>query len=109
MAAILQFLDQIRPAGTSPVNLFSPQKSQQVVLKTIWIANNSNANREYSLYFANDGAAASIANAIAYQVQIDGKTSVRIDLEIPMRNSNGIFYIQTSNADDITFTLFGER
>ena len=115
MAKELTFLNQIAPAVTIPVNIFSPKgaidnrRGEQIILRRLWIANTSNANRKYSIYFANKGQVAANSVAISLKIQIGGNTTVPFDLDLPMRNSDGILYVQTDKADSITFTLTGDK
>ena len=111
---VLEFLKQLRPGVVTPVEMFSPKGSadrknaKQVVLRTLWICNNANANRDYSIYFSNDGSAASLDNAIAFEAQLEGHMSIKVILDIPMRSSAGKFYIQSHTINAISFTLMGD-
>ena len=115
MATELTLLNQISPAVTIPVNMFSPKgaidnrKGEQIILRRLWIANTSNANVKYSIYFANKGQAAANAVVIALKIPINGNRTIPFDLDLPMRNSKGILYVQTDKADALTFTLTGDK
>lgn len=106
-ASILQFLAQIRPSGTGATALYAPARGEQVILKTLYIANLTNVNRKYSLYFDNDGTNATDVEAIAKDIVILKNTTIKVDLDIPMRDSSGLFSVQSDAIDSINFTLFG--
>ena len=106
---ILQYLDQVRPVGTDPVEMFSPKTGQQVVLRKLYIANLTSSNHRYSLYFDNDGSDTTISEAIAKDVKILKNTTIVVELEIPMRNSEGTFSVETDSGNDLNFTLFGDK
>tara|TARA_R110000772_G_scaffold120327_3_gene226508 strand:- start:3446 stop:3775 length:330 start_codon:yes stop_codon:yes gene_type:complete len=105
----IKLLGQLRPAATTAEIIFSPRTGSQVVLTSIYICNLSSSKKEYSLYFDNDGTTYDETTALAFETEIQGNTTAIVEIEIPLRNSAGGFAVQTSSANDINFTLFGEE
>ena len=105
--SILQYLNQLRPATTDPELIYSPEPGEQVVLVRLIVANVSNKNRDFSVYFDHDGTTADETTAIAFEAGILKNTTEIIDLQLPARNSAGGLYVQTDKANDLNFTLTG--
>ncbi len=112
--SVLTFLAQLRPADLNAASLFSPESSrdgkdgQQVVLRKLYVANTSNANVKYTLFFDNESATYDESTAICWEVQLSSGEAEVFILDVAMRNSDGNFAVRTDKADAITFTLFGE-
>lgn len=109
MTGNLQYLNKLRPSGTTAELIFSPRTGEQVILKSLYICNLSAVDIEYSIYFDNDGATYDETTAIAFSTPIQANTTEIVEIEIPARNSAGGLAVQTSSADDINFMLFGIR
>lgn len=108
MDGVLTYLAQNRPSGTSAVSLYSPGQPQQPILKRIWITNVSASSAKYSLFFDNNGVTYDETTSIAFEVALLAGQTEYLDLEIPMSVSTGNLAVQTSIADALNFTLFGE-
>lgn len=106
-ASILQFLAQVRPAGTGATALYATARGEQVILKTLYIANLTANNRKYSIYFDNNGTSATDLEAIAKDIVILKNTTIKVELDIPMRDSAGLLSVKADAIDSINFTLFG--
>lgn len=109
MNSNLRFLAQLRPTRSTPELLFSPKTGEQVLAVQIIIANLTNTSLEYSIYFDNDGATADETTALAFSVEIEARNTQIIEINIPIANSNGGLYVQTSSENNLNFTLTGEK
>ena len=110
----LQLLGQLRPSTATPESLYSPkaaanrQPGQQAVLKRIYIANVSNQDRLYSIFFDNDGTTYDETTALAWNVKLLKNTAEVFDLDVSMADSSGNLAVKTDSANNLNFTLFGE-
>ncbi len=111
----LQFLAQLRPSNTTAQSLYSPESNknrnpgQQVILRKIYIANTSNKSVDFSVFFDNSGSTYDESTALFFELRLPKHTTELIELDIPMRSSDGNLGVQIGTADDITFTLYGEK
>ena len=109
MAGILQYLNALRPSAVAAETIFSPRTGETVILVSLYVCNLSAVDIEYSIYFDNDGTTYNETTALAFNTPLQAKTTEIIELQIPMQNSRGNLAVQTSSANDINFTLFGNR
>jgi len=115
IAKTLQFLARLRPTTTGAELLFSPASAQnnksgeQVVLRTLYVANVSSSNVKYSVYFDHDGSVASKDTALVFEATIEKNTTEPIELRIPMNNSAGQLQVQIDSANDVNFQLMGDK
>lgn len=108
-ATIYQFLNQHRPATTDPELLYSPGVGEQVIARQLIISNNDNQDREYSIYYHHDGNETTSDRVIAPAAIIEAGQYIIIPLELPLRNSAGTIHVQTDKANELNFTLTGDK
>lgn len=106
---IYQFIAQHRPPGTDPELLFSPQRGQQVIAKLIYVVNLGNKDLKFSIYFDHDGSDTGLDEAVAYEATVKKGTTQPIEIDIPLRRSDGTLHVQTDSGGDINFILFGNK
>lgn len=91
-------------AGTSDATLFTGGASTVTIIRTIFIANTSNATQTYSL--ALGGTAATAANCIASAVSIAANTTAIIYGPITLPASGTLHGL--ASAVTVTFSASGE-
>jgi len=107
MAFQEKILFQDRPSVTTPVTAYQPTAGFTGIAKTIIVVNVGNVAGSFTIYI-DPGTEETYSEdtAISWEVPIAKKTTTIIDsfLVIPEGGSLGI---QTSNADDLNFTVMG--
>ncbi len=106
MASTYKVLGQVRPANTTPNDLYTVPAGGQVVVSTIAVANVTALDAVYDIYVRPDGAAAGAATAIVFGATIKGNTSQTLTLGITA-DAGDIISVDTGTANAITFTAFG--
>lgn len=109
MASNLKILAQIQPAITTNVVLFSPQKGEQYLLKKLFVSNTGSSTIKIRTFVNKTAGTGAAVNAINYDINLIKETSMTIDLDIPLRNSNGAIVVRCDKANQGTFTLIGEK
>lgn len=105
------FTRALRPTSTSPEEIFTNNNGQEtVVINCIFIVNLVSASRNYSIYLDPIGATWAEETAIAFSTAISGNSLVIIECAggIPLVNKEGTIAVQTSNANSLNFTIYGE-
>lgn len=108
MAIAYSILGQSAPSTTTATDLFTVVTAHSYVVATLVIANTTSTYATATVYARKSGAAAATTNAIAYNVQIPGNSTVPFTLGITLNGTNGdTLTVQTGTANALTFTAFG--
>lgn len=102
-------LAQSRPASTTAASLFSPDSPNQYRLKRIFVANVGTSNVSFSLFHDENGTTYNETTAIAWDVTLSRGQFYTTELNIDMLDSAGNFGIKTSSANNLTFTIYGDK
>jgi hypothetical protein len=107
---MLRQLGQLRPADTNTASLFTPTISGQYKVFLIVIANTGTVSANSSVYHDADGTTYSTATAIQYGTPIPVGASIHLEFEkgITDYRAAGNIAVQSSVADTLTFTCYGE-
>lgn len=106
MASTYKILGQAKPADTNTVDLYTVPAGGQLVVSTITIANVTAEPASFDIYARQDGAAASTANAVAYNVTVVGASTLALTLGITA-DAGDIISAKSNVADALTFSAFG--
>lgn len=98
---------QIRPAVTTPVQAYSPAVGVTGIIKFFTITNTSNGSRRFSIYLDDDGTTFDESTALFFEVSLSRQSSFTLSVWWPMTNPSGNLAVQTSAANDLTFTFHG--
>ena len=107
MAQVLRQLGQNRPAGTSPVSIYSPAASTQTIIRTILICNTTGSAADFSIYHDDDGTTYDESTALYFAEQLAANTTREILVHILANDENGNIAVQTDTGNALTFTLYG--
>ena len=108
MATDYKILGQAAPANTNNADLFSVVSAHKYVVSTIVVANTTASAASCRIFARKAGAAAATSNAIAYDVQIPGNSTVPFTLGITLDGTAGdIITIRSGTASALTFSAFG--
>lgn len=108
----LRQLGQLRPANTTPQTLYTPADGIIAKNVVVIVCNVSAGNANYSIYHDDNGTTYDQTTALHYGVQLTSGTAatpVSIDIPIHMDDDTGSIGVQTSVADALTFTAYGEE
>jgi hypothetical protein len=104
---VKRLLAQSRPSGTSAVSAYSP--SYETVIRSIVVCNQGGTTPSFSIYLDDDGTTYDETTALFWSVPLAANETVIIDAGWDMTNSAGNLAVQTSIANDVTFTIFGDE
>lgn len=108
MATIYKILGQAEPGDTNNVDLYTVPSSTEAIVSTVVIANTSTAAQDFRIFVRDSGAAASTANAIAYDTEIAGNSQVAFTLGLTL-SSTDIISVRAGAGNALTFQAFGSE
>lgn len=107
MANTYQLLGQARENSTNAVSVYSPGASEEVIIKTIIVANTSGANATVRIFHDDDGTTYDESTAIAWDVTIPANSTWDRGMTICMNNASGNLAYRSSVANALTITVYG--
>ena len=87
-------LGQVRPADTTPLELYSPTNRDRCVVHNIIICNTTSSSTTYRIFVDEDGTTVDETTAIAFDIAIPGNTT---DLWHINKNLAVMEYIKEKN------------
>jgi len=108
MATNYKILGQAAPADTSNADLYTVPSATQAVISTIHVANVSASVATCRIFVRNNAAAASTANAIAYDVSVPANSLFAITEGITI-DAADVITVRSSVASALTFHAFGSE
>lgn len=104
-----KMLGQIRPSNTSPVSIYSPPTGVETIAFMVTVVNHSNQDVDATFYVDDDGTTYNESTMIAQRTISKGSESEKHGLYLAMNDENGNIAVQTSSANDLTFTIWGKE
>lgn len=101
-------LGQVRPADTTPLELYSPTNRDRCVIHNIIVCNTTSSSTTYRIFVDEDGTTVDETTAIAYDIPIDGNTTDMWQAHIYMNDPAGRLSVATGSGNALTFTANGE-
>lgn len=98
---------QIRPTVTTPIQAYSPAVGVTGIIKFFTVANTSNGARRFSIYLDDDGTTFDEDTALFFEISLARQSTFLLSVWWPMNNPVGNLAVQTSAANDLTFTFHG--
>lgn len=99
-------LAQLTPSVTTPVTAYTVPKNTEVEIREIAVVNTANQDRDYAFYNDNDGSTYDSTTIVA-----EGSVTRDLDgdriLSLTLDNEGGTIGVETSSANDLTFTVWG--
>lgn len=93
----------------TPVLAYSAPQNRKTIIKQIVCTNVTGISHKYTLYYDyNASGLYTAANAIAWQVPLEG-TEVTDELNIPLEAGIGAIAVQSDTANAFTFHIIGEE
>ena len=102
-------LGQVRPSGTAAVSLYSPPAATDTIVSMIKCCNVSVAAADVSVYLDDDGSTFDESTALHFEVELLAGETLEVTGTITLNDSSGNIGVQSSVANAITFTLFGDE
>jgi hypothetical protein len=100
-------LAQSRPGTTGATSAYSP--SYETTVTSVVVCNQGGTTPSFSIYLDDDGTTYDETTALFWSVPMTTNETVIIDCEWHMTNTAGNLAVQTSIANDVTFTVFGNE
>lgn len=100
-------LAQIRPSGTTAVNLFTLSSSANYVIDSIMIANLDGNSVNVSVFHDVDGTTYNETTAVIHEVAIHNPRYIKLEGPFYGYSSAENWGCQCSVADGATFTVYG--
>jgi len=100
-------LGQARPAGTSPVSIYSPGAGVTAIIKNITICNSTGVKTQFSIYHDDDGTTYDQTTALFFTVDIERNSTITLPAFMAMNDASGNLAIQTATANALTFSVYG--
>jgi len=107
MANTYKQLGQARENSTNAVSVYSPDASQEVIIKSIIVANTSGADAAVRIFLDDDGTTYDETTAIAWDVTIPANSVWDREITLCMNNAAGNLAYRSSVANALTLTAFG--
>lgn len=102
-------LGQSRPANTSAASVYNSTEGAPYVIENITICNTSDSAALASIYHDEDGTTYDQSTAVMYQASIPANKTVHYEGYISGYKATGNVAVQSSVANALTFTLYGEQ
>ena len=109
MAGSFKVLGQVRPSGTGAVSLYSPPADTDTIVSMIKCCHVGILPADVSVYLDDDGSTFSEATALHYQVELFPGETLEVTGTITLNDPTGSIGVQSSVANAITFTIFGDE
>ena len=106
-SATYQQLGQARENSTNAVSVYSPGASEEVIIKSVIVANTSGANATVRIFLDDNGTTYDETTALAWDVTIAANSVWDREVTLCMNDSTGNLAVRTDTADALTFTAFG--
>jgi len=107
MANTYKLLGQARENSTNAVSVYSPDASQEVIIKSIIIANTSGAAATVRIFHDDDGTTYDESTAIAWDVAIPANSVWDRGMTLCMNNAAGNIAYRSSVANSLTISIYG--
>ncbi len=105
MAMVYKVLGQKSPAAATDFNLYTVSGSKQAIINCITVANRDANSATYRISVRPDGATLTTDHYLAYDVSVDGNSSIALNLGITM-DTNDVLTVRSTTANT-TFAVFG--
>ena len=108
MANTYKILGQSAPANTSNVDTYTVGAAKSAVISTIHIANVTGTAATARIFARIAGAAASVGNALAYDVSVAANSFVALTEGMTLAATD-VLTVQSGTGSALTFTVFGNE
>jgi hypothetical protein len=105
---VYRILGQARPANTSNANLQTVAANKNQIVSTLTVCNTTSSAATYRVFARINGAAASEANALAWDVAIAANDTVALTLGATL-GVGDILTIRSGTSNALCFTAFGSE
>lgn len=105
MAIRYKVLGQKSPAANTDWNIYTVSGAKDTVVSCITVANRDTAPAAYRISVRPDGATLTTDMYIAYDVNVDGNSSIALNLGLTM-NTDDVLTVRASTAN-VSFSVFG--
>ena len=107
MANSYQQLGQARENSTNAVSVYSPGASEEVIIKSVIVANTSGSAATVRIFHDDDGTTYDESTALAWDVNIPADSVWDREVTLCMNDSTGNLAYRSSVANALTITAYG--
>ncbi len=108
MPIVYKVLGQSSPANTSNADLYTVPAGRQAVVSSLTLTNDTATAATARVYVRVAGAAASLTNALAYDVSVGANQVIALTLGITL-GATDVITVQSGTANALTFMAFGQE
>lgn len=101
-------LAQSRPSNTNAVSAYSPATNEVTHITEIAVCNTTAISATFRIFHDEDGTTYNESTALFYDVSIGANTTVIIETNWWMRDSDGNLAVRTGTSNALTFTISGD-
>lgn len=105
MAIRYKVLGQKSPAANTSWDIYTVSGTKDAIINCITIANRDTAPAAYRISVRPDGATLTTDMYLAYDVTVDGNSSIALNLGITL-NQNDVVTVQATTGN-VSFNVFG--
>ena len=105
MAIRYKVLGQKSPAANTSWDIYTVSGTKDAIINCITIANRDTAPAAYRISVRPDGATLTTDMYLAYDVSVDGNSSIALNLGITL-NQNDVVTVQATTSN-VSFNVFG--
>lgn len=108
MAFYYKVLGQSAPSTTANADLYTVASGRSAVVSSIAICNVTGTAATYRIFQRIAGAAAGVANAIAYDATVAANSTTSVELKITL-GATDVITVQSGTGSALTFTANGSE
>lgn len=105
MAIRYKVLGQKSPAANTSWDIYTVSGTKDAIINCITVANRDTAPSLYRISVRPDGATLTTDMYLAYDVTVDGNSSIALNLGITL-NQNDVITVQATTGN-VSFNVFG--
>jgi hypothetical protein len=105
MAIRYKVLGQKSPAANTSWDIYTVSGTKDAIINCITVANRDTAPAAYRISVRPDGATLTTDMYLAYDVSVDGNSSIALNLGITL-NQNDVVTVQATTGN-VSFNVFG--
>lgn len=106
-------LGQVRPVDSTPISIFQPRQYRSGLagaeIISVVIVNTSASTANFSMFLDDDGTVYDESTALFWEVPVGASSTIPIDVNLKMNNSEGNLAVKSSAGNALTFTIFGSE
>jgi hypothetical protein len=108
MATVYKILGQSRPANTNNADLITVSAGDMEIISTLTVCNTTASATTYRIFARINGASATEANALAWDVAIAANDTVALTIGATLAAAD-VLTVRSGASNALCFTAFGSE